>query len=209
MNSRPILFKDEMIRAILEGRKTQTRRIIKPPRGFPKNSHCDPFIQPPAVWWWLGMHSPCVLQECPYGQIGDQLWVRESWRGPCQWGEWQDKFIYRADGPSEWPTNIQPPHVATWKPSIHMPRSASRITLEITDVRVERLQKISYEDAQAEGVQTETADPWFYHIPTKLNVYDFAADEPQGSFRKLWESINGPSSWNENPWVWVIEFKRV
>lgn len=192
MKERPILFKDEMIRAILEGRKTQTRRVVK----LPKNH----------VW---GSFSVDKLR-CPYGKPGDRLWVRETWRHidggvMCDAAggvidAFEPETIYRADR-----KNLN----RRWKPSIHMPRWASRIMLEITGVRVERLRDISYQDAQAEGVQTETADPWFYHISTERNVYDFAADEPQGSFRKLWESINGAGSWNKNPWVWVVEFKRV
>jgi hypothetical protein len=206
INERPILFKSEMVRAILEGRKTQTRRVVK---GL-------------ALDWveQYGFTPEFVVNPenslCPHGQPGDRLWVRETFSGPyCmdeidglpampprQWSI-ETPIWYWADGEPTYGDWTKP------KPSIHLPRWASRIALEITGVRVERLQGISYADAQAEGVQTETADPWFYHISTERNVYDFAADEPQGSFRKLWESINGPGSWKENPWVWVIEFKRV
>lgn len=217
MSSRPILFKDEMIRAILDGRKTQTRRVVKLPKNHVWGSFFDGQICPENDLSSLGY--PVDELRCPYGQTGDRLWVRETWQGPLVDDDIEERPVdlespkycaYAADG-SKAPEfmdaddNLQ----RRWRPSIHMPRWASRIMLEITGVRVERLRDISYQDAQAEGVQTETADPWFYHIPTERNVYDFAADEPQGSFHKLWESINGPSSWNENPWVWVIKFKRV
>lgn len=221
MKERPMLFKDEMVRAILEGRKTQTRRVVKPPKNV------DPEHWMPEKLWdgrFKALHWPADCAEfeilkCPYGQPGDRLWVRETFQGPLVDDDVEERpddlespkyCVYAADGSSapeftDADDNLQ----RRWRPSIHMPRWASRITLEITSVRVERVQDIGYQDAQAEGVQTETADPWFYHISTERNVYDFAADEPQGSFRKLWESINGAGSWNANPWVWVIEFKRV
>lgn len=205
MNERPILFKDEMIRAILEGRKTQTRRVVKPPKNV------DPEHWMPEKLWdgqfnalhWPADHAEHEILKCPYGQPGDRLWVRETFTDEAGgiWPYLGEHISYRADP-------LQP-FCERWTPSIHMPRWASRISLKIASVRVERLQSISYADAQAEGVQTETADPWFYHIPTERNVYDFAANEPQGSFRKFWESINGPGSWAANPWVWVVEFKRI
>lgn len=241
MKERPILFKDEMIRAILEGRKTQTRRVVKPqPETMrdpfpttPETMMADGYscnrvfkiTERPGIYRCLGMRN-FVEAFSPYGQPGDRLWVREAWAmidkdyKPADLAK-ATSLVYRADGlkvPNQRDREIRaifadrcrfPMDEIKWRPSIHMPRVASRLTLEITGVRVERLQDISYQDAQAEGVQTETADPWFYHISTERNVYDFAADEPQGSFRKLWESINGPGSWMENPWVWVIEFKRV
>jgi len=199
MKERPILLKDEMVRAILEGRKTQTRRMVKP-QPTALTSDGLPFAQT-ANDESFGRLGKVIA--CPYGQPGDRLWVRETFTDEAGgiWPYLGEHISYRADP-------LQP-LCERWTPSIHMPRWASRITLEITSVRVERLQSISYADAQAEGVQTETADPWFYHITTERNVYDFAADEPQGSFRKLWESINGPGSWAANPWVWVVEFKRV
>lgn len=193
MKERPILFKDEMIRAILDGRKTQTRRLVKLPKNHVWGSFFDGQICPENDLSSLG-YSVDELR-CPYGKPGDRIWVRETHA--------IDGSIVRYHATD----NVN--ELRRKRPSIHMPRWASRIMLEITGVRVERLRDISYQDAQAEGVQTETADPWFYHISTERNVYDFAADEPQGSFRKLWESINGAGSWNANPWVWVIEFKRV
>jgi hypothetical protein len=127
---------------------------------------------------------------CRYGQPGDRLWVRETF---AVLGD-EDKHVlhYRATHPIEG---------SGWKPSIHMPRWASRITLEITSVRIERLQDISGEDSAAEGVTGPIGSPRAYGVVTK----QFARDQ----FMRLWESINGPDSWQVNPWVWVIEFERI
>jgi hypothetical protein len=164
-NEKPILFSTEMVKAILEGRKSQTRRIVKP--------------QP-----WS--HTKRVL--CPYGKLGDILWVRETWahtgayhifKAGNNWGEY---YVDENYNPTD--KKIQ------WKPSIHMPRAACRIRLEITDIRVERLQDISWEDVVAEGCPG--------YRPTQ--------DEPTQQFQRLWQSINGEESWQSNPWVWVISF---
>lgn len=174
---------------------------------------------------------------CPHGQPWDRLWVRETWGvvshswddngNMMDWtpdrpataiqemrfgqGYYSGHVIYAADGRHEWAGDDDgggEPRSA-WHPSIHMPRAASRITLEITGVRVERLQDISDKDCKAEGVLCETAEPWFYHVPEPGNVYAHAHDDPKGAYRNLWESINGAGSWAANPWVWVVEFKRV
>ena len=187
-NTRPILFKDEMVRAILDGRKTQTRRVMKPqPEG---GLDFTPFAPFGVV---NGKGNPLI---CRHGQPGDRLWVRETWQHlhnegqkADQFEQWQQNSIdcfYLADESS--PNNK--PMSGRWRPSIHMPRWASRITLEITDVRVERLQDISNEDAVAEGIGT----------PCDMR---YAALD---AFKPLWESINGPDSWEANPWVWVIEY---
>jgi hypothetical protein len=134
--------------------------------------------------------------HCPYGNLGDRLWVRET-------------FSYEENGPRIWywadgniaAFNCERPRPI--KPSIHMPRWASRITLEITGVRVERLQDISYDDAIAEGCEQRTTC-----INPGKGVYSHV-NEPQDDFSRLWKSINGAESWDANPWVWVIEFKRV
>jgi len=188
---RPILLKDEMVRAILDGRKTQTRRVMKPqPEG---GLDFTPFAPFGVV---NGKGNPLI---CRHGQPGDRLWVRETWQHLHNEGQkaeefeqWQQNSIdcfYLADESS--PNNK--PMSGRWRPSIHMPRWASRITLEITDVRVERLQDISNEDAVAEGIGT----------PCDMR---YAALD---AFKPLWESINGHDSWEANPWVWVIEFKRI
>ena len=212
MKERPIIFNAPMVKAILEGRKTQTRRIAKN----------------------LPVHLYGV--KCPYGQPGDRLWVRENWKvgawdenngriaidycdGPDKrwrtdpsdtdgekfeklWIQISDELIkkgiqYGEDGRYKWNIGESP---LNWKPSIFMPRWASRINLEIVDVRVERLQDITEEDAIAEGVS-------FGHITDQATgEIDCEATD---AYEVLWESIYGHDSWDKNPWVWVVEFKRV
>lgn len=182
MSERPILFSAQMVRAILAGAKTQTRRVVK-------DRHID--AAPPACFFqWL-------RERCPYGQPGDRLWVREAYMHEPADYCWEASVsipcrpaftVYRADYPESRPGE-------GWKPSIHMPRALSRITLEVTAVRVERLHDISDEDALAEGV-----------YPTRTGLYPGA---PRAEFRALWESINGLESWDANPWVWVVEFRRM
>lgn len=174
MKERPILFNGEMVRAILEGRKTQTRRVVK---------DCYLMGGPPEDY---------LLSRCPFGQPGDRLWVREtffSFRHARVFST-ASHIVYRADYSGQ-----QAEDDATechgWKPSIHMPRWASRISLEITDVRVERLDDISNADCFAEGLPSDT---------TKGN---------RTWFSDLWEEINGKGSWAANPWVWVIEFRKL
>lgn len=179
---RPILFSAPMVRAILEGRKTQTRRIVK--------------HQPLP---WVGPDPPGWPPPCPYGQLGDRLWVRETWAQPTSLDP--GPTFYRADYPSCVPRqfeNVPPAEAVRWRPSIHMPRWASRITLDVTGVRIERLQDISEADAMAEGV-----------VETHAHLRDLGpCMEWCYAFEDLWTRINGAGSWNANPWVWVIEFKR-
>ncbi|MCK0547873.1 hypothetical protein ACTMQT_19690 [Pseudomonas syringae pv. aptata] len=206
---RPILFSAPMVRAILSGQKTVTRRVTKvQPRSdadIGSYGKGQPFIRNPDVT----KPNP----ECPYGRPGDRLWVRETWycdhfevmRGPYLKPDDLDigealndgTLVYAADGLA--PYEQEQP---TWKPSIHMPRWASRILLEITAVRVERLQEISRSDIRAEGLE----------CPPELASDDVSPnyrDWYPAAWRELWESINGADSWNSNPWVWVVEFKRV
>lgn len=201
MKERPILFNSPMVRAILDGRKTVTRRPVK----IQPRSKADigsyglgqPFIRNPDVT----KPNP----ECPYGQPGDRLWVREAWARTkvAQAPGLGEMVVYR-EGDNR--TDYGGP----WKPSIHMFRRDSRILLEITDVRLERLQDISEEQAQDEGVEYNAAlDP---AGTCKWRVYgrDHAGtNSPIDSFESLWSSINGAESWNANPWVWCVEFKRV
>ena len=202
MKERPILFSAPMVRAILNGTKTQTRRAVK-------DRHID--SAPPAcIFQWL-------RERCTYGQPGDRLWVREAfmhepadycWEAsvsiPCRPAE----TVYRADHDGD-------TRGAGWKPSIHMPRALSRITLEITGVRVERLQDISDTDCIAEGIErpedmskeaVEAMDIW--PIGAERECFN-ALNQPVHQYRRLWERINGPVSWAANPWVWAIEFRRV
>ncbi|HHM5622836.1 TPA: hypothetical protein ACRNOX_000238 [Pseudomonas aeruginosa] len=213
---RPILFNDQMVRAILEGRKTATRRIAKPVK------HPDlGNIYAPGALVLEREPQHVIDRACPYGQPGDRLWVREAWQGPLISDEEQDanqswwkdmtKFqnpghcAYRASGDDNEYFDPDGYFHCKWKPSIHMPRWASRILLEITAVRVERLQDISEEQALAEGVRGEPCD----HARQACADIGCWGDTAKGAFGFLWESLNGEGSWAANPWVWVIEFKRV
>lgn len=186
MRERPILFSAPMVRAILAGQKTQTRRIVKPqPLGDTAWKNDDQ--------WIVSGHGEAgdTGLHCPYGQPGDRLWVRETWaygiHALAAKSDADGPFVYAAD------QTTQGRLCDRWRPSIHMPRAASRITLEITGVRVERLRDISEDDAYAEGV---THAEW-----GGMNARE--------GFRRLWESLNGTGSWEANPWVWVVEFQRI
>lgn len=174
MRERPILFSGPMVRAILAGRKTQTRRIVKPQSAVLTDQMARGFgVRPPAV-------ENAAVIPCPYGQVGDHLWVREAWALHPETGN----LLYKADDGA--------PSDTRWKPSIHLPRKHSRILLEMTSIRVERLQTISWEDALAEGTDND---------PATTNAV--------GSFAKYWDYINGAEAWDMNPWVWVVGFKKV
>lgn len=197
MKKRPILMSAPMVRALLDGSKTQTRRALRMPHGLWETSSSGDLVPIPA--------------SCPYGKPGDRLWVREAhaivprtaYR--CSEGVEQvlrpdddhDAAIYR-EGWTRSRSGF------SWRPSIHMPRWASRITLEITGVRVERLQDISEADAMAEGI-------------CKYDNGTFGLDDPGAcmgtsaiiAYMRLWEHINGPGSWEANPWVWVVSFRRI
>lgn len=222
MKERPILFSGPMVRAIIEGRKTQTRRIIKPqPLPYLNGFVAKEWSRDTKPWMPIGgIHQD--KWECPYGQPGDRLWVRETWGLMCYYDptDWMRESIvgipesevqerYLVEHAANW--NL-PSESAFWRPSIHMPRWASRITLEIVSVRAQMLQGITEEDAKAEG-----AEFGIYCGPDDegpaLRSVDCESDEHLAShrsgFRFLWESINGPGSWDANPFVWVIEFKEV
>lgn len=220
MKEKPILFSDPMVRAILGGRKTQTRRIVKP---RPRIVHgiCNDY----SIETNLLFRGKEQRIKCHYGQPGDRLWVRETWCGKADpgtsrlmWNEDGETYQchYRADGEDVFlddgdgavATGKNGQTLSPWKTPIFMPRWASRITLEITDVRVERLNEISEADAKAEGVEWLPGDgcSWGYAVQPN---WKFVHDTAQEAYRELWESINGPGSWAANPWVWVIEFKRL
>nr|WP_315467117.1 hypothetical protein [uncultured Undibacterium sp.] len=207
MKQRPILFSAPMVRALLDGSKTQTRRLVK---GMALDWLENDKFKPEFV-----AHPENHM--CKYGDVGDQLWVRETHLIVCKMddngmfitdghGEYIYETWYRADGieyqyfdgESDFPAESIP-----WKPSIHMPRAASRITLEITNIRVEHLQDISSSDAASEGIVWNPGDPWTCDSSKGLT------DAYRALYAELWESINGAESWDANPWVWVIEFKRV
>lgn len=188
MKERPILFSGAMVRALFAGTKTQTRRVVKPQPSTVRDGE--------PVWPADKRTLRMRFEACPYGEPGDRLWVRETWRVrvPDQDGRVLD---YRADHTSEDPCD------EPWSPSIFMPRSASRITLEITDVRIERLQDITSADAIAEGIET-AGEEWRHYLDPKGDCLT-----PRNSYRTLWMSINGPGSWADNPWVWCLTFRRV
>lgn len=261
MTEKPMIFNAEMVRAILEGRKTMTRRIVKQVPDYYHFKHCGgpKQGQPKHIMDWSlsGVYQADEDQEnyckkghfyldvqtdvddnshqeikCPYGQSGDRIWVRETFSletnshgdlsgveyeppfkdgRPVKWdgGDWWQPH-YRATDPSpelicygdicrQCDDNGSGPH---WKPSIQMPRWASRITLEIVDVRVERLNDITREDAKKEGF-----------LPSIGNGLEQSCGRSFGNaelaFRNTWESIYGPGSWESNPWVWVLQFKRI
>ncbi|WP_230887235.1 hypothetical protein [Escherichia coli] len=186
MKERGMIFNDEMVRAILGGNKTQTRRIVE------------------EKFYGRAVAAELLAKHCPYGQPGDRIWVRETYRVH---GKATDvaTLVYRASVRNSWTeqTHRVPVEVCNkpvsekWTPSIHMPRWASRILLEITDVRVERLHDMSEADAKAEG-----ATPATYNITPPEAVY-------RVGFGDIWRSIYGQDNWLSNPWVWVIEFKRI
>ncbi|MCG0493857.1 hypothetical protein L6Q41_19100 [Enterobacter hormaechei] len=229
-----MIFNGEMVRAILDGRKTQTRRIMK-------NQPAGDYPDTPALirsvdggFQWYGHYGESSIFNCPFGAVGDRIWVRETWwqagqshaRYPDddEYGWYGSRrILFAADGnpPNEpndhYPNGLgggkfsaaKPNHLWRKRPSIHMPRWASRILLEITDVRVERLNCISETDAEAEGIDMEA-------LSDSQDCYDCIAGHNMtgrptatGAFKYLWESIYGSDSWRANPWVWVIEFKRI
>lgn len=210
MKERPILFSAPMVRAILDDTKTQTRRVVK--RQIVQDERFIggfKLIGPGGVETAIG--GPLAFFQSPYGSPGDRLWVRENF---CP--------IYPQDPTYNGGRPIEYDYAATythgnrlgdalgikkrWKPSIHMPRDASRITLEITGVRVERLQDISEADAIAEGC-AKNHNGYFWGGPHAVSGLKQMAT-PRQAYRDLWESINGPESWGANPWVCVVEFKR-
>lgn len=197
----PILFSAPMVLALLAGTKTQTRRTCNHP-GLKDLS----YIVNCGDGWW-GDEEGDFQARCPYGQPGDRLWVRETWQAVS--GNDRARHIMTHPRPDRgWleyaatPRDDEPAY--KWRPSIHMPRWASRITLEVTGVRVERLQGISEADAIAEGVE-QFPDGKF---PNYLSPSGYAGNSVS-SYRTLWESINGPGTWNANPWVWLVEFKKL
>ncbi len=211
---RPILFSGPMVRAILSGRKTQTRRVCKM-----GNAECGVrnegpiVVQQPATGPAVCVAKDVPTLKCPYGARGDRLWVREThfesrkWRHAPLFAAAPD-FIYRADYEyREELSSVIGCH--QWKPSIFMKREASRITLEIVSVRVERLQEISEGDAVAEGIERDAAEFKNYNVKDKGFPWLGGVGAAVLSYKTLWESINGAGSWEANPWVWVVEFKRI
>jgi len=246
MKERPVLFNGDMVRAILDGRKTHTRRVMKvqpesQELGLSRITESKNSSDTGKYFWSLsdalGSRSRSKIFPCPFGQVGDRLWVRETFATlgnedgcPIDWSENLVKGggpeaarIYRAScdqkagnyglwsipdiadwKPHTW--NVQ--YEGSWVPSIHMPRWASRITLEITNVGVQRLNSISQNDAEREGLHKLPASGR-YCITPGAQYFGGASHDAREVFSWLWQSIYGEESWQANPWVWVIEFKRV
>lgn len=193
MKERPILMSASMVRAILAGTKTQTRRICK----FTSGGHLK---GPGEHKRWHPEDSNAVL-ACPYGAPKSHLWVRETF----QWCQSCGSYDYRADANSSLHCRTCDAALGKWRPSIFMPRDASRLTLEIEAVRVDRLQDITEADAVAEGV---TAIVTRGEMQSDKTIKPFTISA-QTAYRILWNHINGPGSWDLNPWVWVITFRRI
>ncbi|TWC17113.1 hypothetical protein FBY06_11839 [Pseudomonas sp. SJZ085] len=224
IKERPIPFSAPMVRAILDGRKTVTRRPVKG-----------------AGLKWLEDFTPEYVADpanslCPYGKPGDRLWVRET----CFINDYREaavpkderadcEIVYRADGIPDWEGEEA---LIRWRPSIHMPRWVSRILLEIIDVRVEQLRDISEEQAQAEGCFFTDYGKKCFHgghgwkdvgdcpavdghqqregwMWDKTTSHEQCLGSARHAFGNLWNKVNGPDAWDANPWVWVVEFKRV
>ena len=219
MKERPIIMSAPMVRAILAGRKSMTRRVVKPQ---PTSDDIDNVGDCETI---IDMATGSYIR-CPYGHPGDRLWVRETWA----WLEWCHQGSYAFTPPEE-PT--YPPHYVAadggrravvhragteknawgmkgepkWRSAIHMPRTASRITLEVTDVRVERVQEIGGEDARAEGIRLDRCGCEICARSSQLCPADASSHVEE--FAHLWESIHGAGSWAADPWVWVLTFRRL
>ncbi|MCZ2897339.1 hypothetical protein MTR01_25285 [Burkholderia thailandensis] len=235
MKERPILFSGPMVRAILDGRKTQTRRIAVPKRsgidfigGGPMDGPdwndptCWGFEAPnTGLWWALRGDEQCYQLPCPYGRPGDRMWVRETHDvnrlGSETFPDGRQRLYagiaYQADdGRHEVDITdsqcraIEAKKWRGWTPSIHMPRWASRITLEVTGVRVERLQDISEVDAISEGIDKTAAGFWSTYGQCDVD----GTYSPRLSYQCLWDSLNAARGfgWDANPWVWVVEFAK-
>lgn len=227
IKERPIMFSGPMVRAILDGRKTQTRRVVKPqPPGGVEIARLGgdrlPSTGEPMKYhaMTVGQAEDTQWYSSPYGVPGDRLWVRETWKAGCEWDDEKPSEIdgthcdggdiyYPADGrflahgydgqTKDLGTAASADVFGKPRSPLYMPRWASRILLEVTDVRLERVQDISYHDVLAEGIST----------PNRESI-EFALQAGQ-DFQALWDSINAKRghSWESNPWVWVVEFKRI
>ncbi len=219
MKERPVLFNGDMVRAILDGRKTHTRRVMKvqpesQELGLSRITESKNSSDTGKYFWSLsdalGSRPRSKIFPCPFGQAGDRLWVRETFR---LFDKYQECGC--SDFPCNCPAHNTPIYRASnndcedkWTPSIHMPRWASRITLEITNVGVQRLNSISQNDAAREGLHKLPASGR-YCITPGAQYFGGASHDAREVFSWLWQSIYGEESWQANPWVWVVEFKRV
>lgn len=247
MKERPILFSAPMVKALLEGRKTMTRRIVKPEpvRSLERTEAISETfeIHRARGWRWKDTYvsddlpgglSAGIWERSPYGEPGDRLWAKETWWHHGQWrlnwngkpndwhwDGWQPKNenahlddLRRFDRPDAGIVSTKDNREAgamVWRlrPSLYLPRWASRITLEVTDVRVERLQDITADDAVAEGIAREPNQCGCEFCSRTSQMCPATATGVIEEFRDLWVGINGVESWASNPWVWVVSFKRV
>ena len=210
MKEKPMLYSGPMVRAILEDLKTQTRRVMKehPPLPWKVEIHGDSLFVLDGGW-----KKFCKVPH----PVGSRIWVKETWRtvnDPATCIGDALEIDYRADGITRIMDKVGK---SRWRPSIHMPRWASRINLEVTEVRVERLQEITNEDALEEGIVDwcpyDRCGGIGYlpqnHTVTEPEVCECSHFDGVEVYKLLWESINGPGSWDQNPWVWVYTFKRI
>lgn len=212
---RPILFSAPMVRALLAGTKTQTRRALATQPGDGAEVSCaraslnramtKPVI---AATWYVPAADGSTMCICPYGMPGGRLWVRESWRAADHLNKEKPSaippgspVIYEADQSGDLP----PFNAGRGRPGMFMPRWASRILLEVTEVRVERLQDCSEADARAEGIERSGECNWRDYLDHPHNDFTSACR----SYRSLWDQINGAGAWEANPWVWAVSFRRV
>lgn len=231
VKERPMLFKGAMVRALLDGSKTQTRRIVKDLPNWEITEICSDAGG--TGKWMPNGPSPSGKgmaaghwRLCPHGKPGDRLWVRETHAqvfdvdipagrpvgpvgtvGAPARPDWKSRYVYLADGamPAVQWHHVGDSQPVRWTPSIHMPRAASRVLLEIVSVRVERLNDCSEVDAVAEGVKAEPCD----HVRLSCEEIGCCGPTARGMYAALWDQINGAGAWAANPWVWVVEFKRV
>lgn len=217
MTERPILFSYAMVKALLDGRKTQTRRVVKPqPPAEAVDVGCfrSHDLATDGLWVWLDhpdMDSATPVGDefrCRYGVPGDRLWVRETWAHVPATAYRMSPGVQQTPNPNE--PDMAAVYQAgwersrpTWRPSIHMPRWASRLQLDVINVRIERLNDCSEDDAIAEGLEWVAPGKWA--VDTSLAII---GDDPRAVYRELWEHINGAGSWELNPWVWVVTFAR-
>lgn len=233
MKYRPIIMSAESVRAIQDDRKTQTRRVVKRLLGIGNVTEFKSSVAFDYSWsfrdkrmLWNDLRHDDLLSRCPYGVVGDRLAVKETWRPVME--AWRSYVEYRADSgvmdvagrelftdlkrvALRFPGARKSVNSEAWHSSLHMPRWASRLTLEITDVRVERLQGITVEDIRAEGAITEEWDEWREDADSVGLPMCSHIENERDVFEQIWDSINTKRGypWESNPWVWALTFKRV
>lgn len=213
VKERPIIFTGESVPAILEGRKTMTRRIVKPQPG--EGSYLAHYSAASPHWTWAKGYRT-YRRRCPYGMVGDHLWIKEAWLyvGPGSGSELEDQWELMSDPENQTVRNVwyrathENPITLKWESPLFMPRWASRVLLEVVNVKAERVQGISRKDADAEGLcswSNEATGQRYYGIK-HADVWE---TDPRQAFARLWDSIHGKGAWERNDWVWAIEFKKV